>query len=258
MSSEKNKAFPALARPPLVEVVCGVVFDSFPDLDALVLGIYWNSRKDQYPKHSLQAALADELSIDIGVFPVRAFLVSQDGQFIIQLQHDRFFMNWRASGSEYPRFSERHGKRGLLVRAMEEYELFCAFIESQFGNRPIARRIELTKIDILRRGEHWRDLDALAKLMPVTSVFSTIQQSDNRDVNLRFIERAHGGALLVHVATLMEGNTPASVRVEARCVAKPEPEISAAFYSANTIINDAFFRLIPDAREHFGTKGEGL
>lgn len=258
MSSEKVKVFPALARPPLVEVVCGVVFDSFPELDALVLGVYWNSRKEEYPGHSLQVALADDLSIENGVFPARAVVVSADGQFILQLQHDRFFMNWRATGGEYPRFSENHAPRGLLVRAMEEYERFCVFITDRFGRRPVARRIELTKIDLLRRGEHWRDLDDLATMIPMTSVFSKIQQSDNRDVNLRFVERANSGAVVVHIATMMDGDTPSSVRIEARRLANPEADISAAFHSANTVLNEVFFSLIPAARDYFGEKKEGL
>jgi len=35
--------FPVLENPPIVEVVCGFVFEPI-DLDGLVLGVYWDER----------------------------------------------------------------------------------------------------------------------------------------------------------------------------------------------------------------------
>jgi uncharacterized protein (TIGR04255 family) len=254
MSSKNRLDYPALARPPIVEVVCGIVFAPIPDLDPLVLGVYWDRRTSTFPKRALQPALTDEVGFSLIPFPMRAVLSSADDQFLVQLQHDRFFMNWRAVGIEYPRFSERHGERGLLRRAAEEYESFAEFVAERTGSPPVVLRVEMTKVDMLRRGEHWSDLADLAALVPVTSVFSAVQQSDEREVNLRFVERGAEGVALVHIATLMEGVQPAAIRVEARRVAPVDGDVSATFVTCNAVLNDVFFKLIPDAKNRFGTK----
>jgi uncharacterized protein (TIGR04255 family) len=255
MLHEKGQSFPELLKPPIAEVVCGVVFDSFDDLDALLLGVYWNSRAGEFPKRSLQPALVDEVGFAIGAFPMRAFLATLDDQFVLQLQHDRFFMNWRSTGSAYPRFSEQHGSGGLLVRALREFQNFATFLESRCEKSPSVQRVELTKIDILRRGEHWSDLDDLVRLVPVTGVFREIQRSESREVNLRFVERGPEGVAIVHVATLMDADVPNALRIEARCIATATSDLSTAFTKANTVLNEAFFKLIPEAHARFGVKG---
>jgi uncharacterized protein (TIGR04255 family) len=254
MAEDKVKSFPELVRPPIAEVVCGIVFESVAELDALLLGVYWDQRAKDFPKRSLQPALMDDVGFAIGAFPMRAFLSTADDQFALQLQHDRFFMNWRATGQAYPRFSERHGPNGLLVRALKEYGRFAAFIQERFGRTLRVLRVELSKIDILQRDLHWSDLDDLARLVPVTGVFREIQRSESRDVNLRFVESGSGGVAIVHVATLMEAERPKALRIEGRCIAPPMEDIQRAFDSANLVLNEAFFKLIPEARTRFGTR----
>jgi len=255
MSSEKPRQFPELLRPPIVEVVCGVVFESVPNLDALLLGVYWDRRKADFPQRQLQPALSDELGFSFGAMPLRAFLVSADEQFILQLQHDRFFMNWRARGAEYPRFSERHGRDGLLTRMEKELGRFDEFVKERCGVVLAPKRVELSKIDLLERGKHWETADQQAKLLPVTGVFEDVQRTDTRDVNLRFVERGAGGVVFMHIATLSDGERPTAIRIDSRFVTEPTPSIREAFYRGNEVLNDAFFKLVSDATGRFGSKG---
>lgn len=237
--------------------MCGVVFDGIADLDALVLGIYWASRRTHFPKRSLQPALGDTPSVPIGMFPMRALLKSSDDQFVVQLQHDRFFMNWRSVGAEYPRLSDRHGPGGLLVRALDEYRQYEDFVESQTGAKPTPIRIELTKVNMLRRGEHWVDLDDLAQLLPVTGVFKSIHRSESREVNLHFVERSSTDAVFVHIATMIERNVPAVVRLELRAAAPATDDLKTAFLKSNRTLDEAFFSLIPSDELHrFQRRGE--
>jgi hypothetical protein len=62
---------PILERPPIVEVVCGLVFDPLP-LDGMLLGVYWDERKDDFPKRSLQPPLVDGLHLVLHPEQVRA------------------------------------------------------------------------------------------------------------------------------------------------------------------------------------------
>jgi hypothetical protein len=72
-----------LPLPPIIEVVCGVVFEPISDLDPLALGIYWDQRSDEYPNRSLQMAIGEPFSDVINLLPVRAFLVGRDDQFVL-------------------------------------------------------------------------------------------------------------------------------------------------------------------------------
>jgi len=256
MPTTKPKEYPALERPPIHEVVCCIVFESISALDPLVFGIYWDQRKNSFPNRTLLPAIPNEFGFDIGVFPMRAMLSSEDHQFIVQLQHDRFLMNWRAVGATYPRFSEHHGPRGLLVRTLEEYTVFSDFVRSRTNKDINSQRIELTKVDLLRQGEHWRDLDDLTKVVPVTNAFSKVQRSNEREVNLRFVERGIDGITIVHVTSIMAEATTAAIRIESRrsVSVSSRSEISHAFQQANEVLNHAFFELIPSAHERFEKK----
>jgi len=128
-------------------------------------------------------------------------------------------------------------------------------VAGRTGVRPTPVRVELTKIDLLQRGDHWSTLDDLAQLVPVTAVFAELQLSDEREVNLRFVERGADGVALVHIATLMQGPQPTAVRIEARRVAPATDDIATAFANANAVLNDVFFKLIPDAKARFGLQG---
>jgi len=218
------------------------------DLDGMLLGIYWDERKDEYPERSLQPAFSDEAGFILGSPPLRSVLVSADKVRVLQIQHDRFFMNWRSLGGPYPRFSNRGGGGGLLERALGEFEKLATFTSKRFGRRPTLIRVELAKIDIIQRRElHWTDVDDLAKVMPITGTFSD-HHTGNREFILRFVEHETPRALVISVNSVSDqpGGDITAVRVETRAVHPLEPgqAAEAAFVEANHAVNRAFFRLI--------------
>ncbi|MEZ4442922.1 MAG: hypothetical protein R3B72_27755 [Polyangiaceae bacterium] len=75
--------------------MCGVHFDAL-ELDGMVLGVYWDRRRDEFPTRHLQPAFSEGPGFVLGSPPLRAVLVGSDKVHVLQLQHDRFFMNWRA------------------------------------------------------------------------------------------------------------------------------------------------------------------
>lgn len=255
--AEKRAIFPELERPPIDEVVCGIVFEPVAELDALALGVYWGEREEAFPTKSLLPALTDEAGFRIGPMPMRAFLVNADDQFVVQLQHDRFFMNWRNRGRGYPRFSERHGPDGLLRRALGEWEKFEEFVGRRFKRKLQPHRIDLTKVDVLRRDVDWKSVEELAQIVPVTGVLDQIQQTESREVDLHFVEKGAGGTAVVHVSTVSDGAAPTSLRLEFRLTrALADRGPAAGFEAANEILNHAFFKLIPpDQLARFGLKG---
>jgi len=235
---------PHLQHPPIVQVICGILFTPVEDLDPLGLGIYWNERVDDYPTKSLQLALVDasELASGFDLMPMRAVFVGKDDQFLLQLQRDRFFVNWRKRGARYPRFSTAEG---VLSRTETEFRTFRNFVSKRFGKDLDIRRIDASKIDLLTRGAHWQDLKDLAELIPLAGVMDAIQQAHSREFNLTFVEHGELGDLTINLRTLGDANNPTSVRIESRvnCEANIDT-IWRKFGDANAALNHAFFKIL--------------
>lgn len=245
-----GKTFPVLRKPPIIEVVCGVHFDAL-ELDGMVLGVYWDQRKNDFPGRHLQPAFSDGPGLILGSPPLRAVLVGDDNVHVLQLQHDRFFMNWRAIGPAYPRFSNREDGPGLMTKALDEFGRFSDFCQGRFGRRPKPTRIELAKIDKLIRGEHWQDLDDLAIVLALAGTFGDPGHHGTREFALRFVEHDDPTDLIVAVNSITEkvGVPFNAVRIETRAVTPvAEGDLEAAFRLGNTAVNNAFFKLITDTK----------
>ena len=65
--------FPVLKKPPIVEVVCGIHFEPL-ELDGLVLGVYWDRRKEEFPTGSLQPALSEAAGFILGQPPLLSLI----------------------------------------------------------------------------------------------------------------------------------------------------------------------------------------
>lgn len=240
--------YPKLDRPPINEVICGFIFDPAP-VDVLDFGIYWQTRVSDFPRKELHTALFDEAVINLGGLPARAWLVSPEPEAVLlQLQHDRFYMNWRARGTMYPRFTTRDGIPGLKSLALEEWDKFSRFVASRPKcTTPRLRRIELAKVDILERGTHWQDHADLGRLMRVAAVFREIQLADLTHLQLRLTEKDDANkATLVTVSV-----TESQARVEARVILQAADDLDALLTFANDRLNAAFFGLLdPEERKN--------
>jgi len=235
-------------------VVCGIKFDSVNDLDALLLGVYWDLVRDKFPHRQVQPALSDSINFAMGAIPMRAFLTSANNEFVLQLQYDRFIMNWRAVGEAYPRFSDRHGPKGLLSRMEEEFGLFSTFVKGRCGVELVPVGIELAKIDVLEQGKHWTDYRDLASVLPVVGAFDSLDSGVSREFNMQFVQHDGGGALVTNVQTGKTNEGVDLVRIDGRVISNAHPIVREAFKAANTSLNQMFFRLIAHPEKLFGLR----
>lgn len=236
--------FPQLPHPPINEVVCGFVFDPLPGIDVLDLGVYWEEVRSEYPKKQLQPPLMDNNNfLHIGPPGVRAWLISEDEERLLQLQPDRFYMNWRARGGDYPHFSDRPERDGncLKLLALKEFDRFLRYMLPRSGQQRLdLRRVELTKIDKLVRGRHWSDFDDLCALLKVANVFGDINAVDPKQLQLRLVEAEDSDTTFVTVK-LDEHD----VRIEARMTMRyTSGDHAALLDKANHRLNDVFFGLL--------------
>ncbi|MGA7980063.1 MAG: TIGR04255 family protein [Chromatiaceae bacterium] len=237
------KSFAHLARPPINEVICGFIF-SPTTLTALDFGVYWDRRRADFPRHELHPPVFDDTTIQLGpVVDARAWLVSVDEDLLVQLQNDRFYMNWRRRGEGYPRFSDHDGQPGLKQRAISEFRKFESFA-SERTSQPLGLvRLELGKIDVLKKGSEYDSTVDLRELLPVTSVFEQISLAEPQQLQLRMAEG--NGQARTHIAVVMDSNR---VRIETRYTFPFTGELDDDFIRANERVNQVFFGLLNTER----------
>jgi uncharacterized protein (TIGR04255 family) len=239
-----------LPSPPIVEVVCGLVFDQIPNLTPVSLGVYWVDKRGEYPKHQLLPAIADEGELDIDAFPpLRTWFLSQNEVFVIQVQHDRFYVNWRARGHEYPRFSDHGGNGGILSRFKLEFQKFCEFASDFLQVKPSPRRIELTKVDHLVQGQHWSDFSDLSQLLPALRGFASFTQTTSPAIGVRYVETFENARLAVAIDSALaerpDKTRTSLVKLETRYAGDLDEDIHSSFTKANHRVNAVFKSLIP-------------
>lgn len=259
---EPNGLLEKLTKPPIFEVVCGVFFSALGGLDPIIVGTYWDARRDDFPERALQPAVGPQtVLLGPGVPPLRTWLISKnDGPFVLQIQADRFYLNWRKRGESYPRFSTTDG---LLALALKEFTRFSDFCEANLGGRPRPQAIELAKVDDFVEGRDWTGKDDLAQMLPSLAPLLSVTATDAPDVLMRFRESRAGHSLQVALSSMdveHGGTRHRVVRLETTVVRPAGPEmeeVRAAFERANGDANAVFGALVPrdQRRRRFQPEG---
>jgi uncharacterized protein (TIGR04255 family) len=161
--SVKAPPLPDYEQPPVVEVASSVQFGTIPGLDAARLGLLWSAFRRDYPKpdqypplpHEVETFGASTVSqISFSVTPTispRCWFTNEKGTRLIQVQHDRFVLNWRKLDKDdevYPHYDE--ALRPLLIK---EYRRFENFLQDEGLQAPVPDQAELTYVNHIPAGE---------------------------------------------------------------------------------------------------------
>jgi uncharacterized protein (TIGR04255 family) len=239
-----------LASPPIEEVVCGLFFPSIPELDPIAVGRFSHDIRDEYRQHAVQPPVTDQagFTFALGAGPLRSWLISENDEWVIQLQHDRFYLNWRQRGGDYPRFSDEGEKKGVMSRALAEFARFEDFCVREFGAKPAVRRVEVAKVDLLVQGKHWQDFTQLASLVPMFETLRPQAANDDADIRLQVADARHGADFVLAFHYGMQsilGRMPSrGLRIETRAnraLKNEEDDVRAQLVDLNAMLNDAFF-----------------
>lgn len=182
--------------------------------------------------------------------PLRAWMLSEDEDRLIQVQQNRFYLNWRArEGGQYPRFSARDGRDGLLQEAMRVFGQFEGFCSEHFPKAVNVQQIEVSKINTITCGKHWSSLSELHQVLPILESF--VHDLGRFDFNIAWSEKRGGGVLIFRLLSMFDGEQPA-VRLEVRHIRDSSVEMLQSHMSeSNKVLNDAFFGLIPEEGRRF-------
>jgi uncharacterized protein (TIGR04255 family) len=175
-------------HPPVIEVVCGVLFGALPRLRTAHVGVFWDKVRRQFPRAEeappLSAVIESTtgtpwLEIALGVVPPfpRSWFLSEDDHRLIQLQRDRFLYNWRRSSPDdgsYPSYDT------IMVDFERLWSEFREFVSVENLGELAARQLELTYVSVIPEAsipdhdpvfvDHARE-SSLTRFLPIPESF---------------------------------------------------------------------------------------
>jgi uncharacterized protein (TIGR04255 family) len=156
MNISESQSLPDYKKPPVIEVVCGISFETIEKFKGPHLGLFWQMLRKKFPvcEHAQRLEFAAPPELDLKNYLPRMWFINEEKNMLIQLQNDRFFFNWRRMKQEeaYPRYN-------TIIEAFKaNLGIFHKFLEEEnLGSvKPI--KCELTYINHIPKGEGWDSL----------------------------------------------------------------------------------------------------
>lgn len=157
-------------KPPLDEVVCGLHFEGIGWQD-IHYGLFYQALAGRYPQINRVAPLSTPGVEGISILeqpdlPRLWFSNGDQSPYLIQVQPDRFYVNWRKLGKfRYPHFMPPGEDESVVEVFQREWDTFCRFCETTKIGIPALRHYELTYINHLVVGEDVQDASDVGKLL---------------------------------------------------------------------------------------------
>ena len=178
-------------NPPLIETVFSVQFEPLSGSSSL-LGQFYQEVKSEFPSLQDLPPLMNVIEPEF-LTPQfqsltiqfeqnsRLFMTSEDSSLVLQVQRDRFVLNWRKveNSPPYPRFSN------LYPKFEELFDRFAKFVDLQKLGLVRQNQFELTYVNIIDKTnglatagvealfvDHVRDSDLKNRFLPPAEVLN--------------------------------------------------------------------------------------
>jgi len=227
---------PSYKAPPVVEVVWSVQFAKLSWLTAAHTGLFWDIIRANYPVVEEQPPIERkeepkellqprQVAAELLTRPplCRQWFISAKGNDLVQLQPDRFCVNWRKQKDEdsYPRYEY------LREQFNTRWRQFSDFAMREGGEGPHVDLLEMTYVNHIFKEEGWATPQEIGKVFPAISFH---EESDflpppaTLGANIVFDIRGQGGRLHVTCrhAKLLQDKPRELFRLE--FVARGRPE----------------------------------
>jgi uncharacterized protein (TIGR04255 family) len=188
MSNPNHINLPDYDTPPVVETVIGVQFQRLLSLSNAHLGAFWvelghdewNAVEDkprlarQEERFVPEGQWGKKLNLQFTQDPSeRLQIKNNDGNRMIQIQDDRFHLNWLGKdGDDYPRFPT------VRNEFLETFNKFQAFLDHHNIDECRPDHWEITYVNHIPQGELWEspaDWGFFKPLAPLTSIEGLIE-----------------------------------------------------------------------------------
>lgn len=234
---------------PIVEVACGVEFAPIDGVDAMLVGKYWALHKERFGFPHREAGERGSM----GGAAYHTWLVSESGEFALELETSRFAVHWRKRDNTYPHFSDLDGEEGVLTMSLREIDAYKKFSETQVPRASLApSRLELTKVDHLVEGQNFVDFAHLSRAVPLVHGLASFSAGEPARIDARSFTTRDGMDVAFRLRT-MEGPGPLRVAIETR-VSRPwkwkaessTKDLVLPFTVMNALANEVFFIITGD------------
>lgn len=151
----------AFRTPPLVEVSFGLFFEQVAGMSSAHFGRFWSTIAGTFPETQDQLMVGLPKGVAGNLFPLpRVWFVHKDRALLIQLQTDRFYLNWRRiPGGEYPRF-------GQMLPLFSDYVNRWRKFVDESGIGPLhINKCELTYVNHIFEGEGWSGVSQISNVL---------------------------------------------------------------------------------------------
>lgn len=170
-----DTGLPDFRQPPVDEVALSFQFAPIAGFAVPHFGLYWQRIRKAFPRFEVQPPITNvteqpqpRMRIQLGVSlmtkpELRCWFMDQSGNNLIQVQPDRFVVNWRkVTGAElYPRYPM------LRDRLRSEWEDFCAFLKEEGLGTPQVNQCEVTYVNHIEYEKGWNGYGELGKVIEV-------------------------------------------------------------------------------------------
>lgn len=160
-----DDVLPAYDKPPVNEVVLGVRFERIEGLTMPHFGIFWSQIKEEFSKcqHAEPILpIADASDTKTNLLLPRIWLVSNSDDYLLQLQQNLFYVNWREMKEDqlYPHYEK------IIPMFYDNLDRYLKFISSIGLDRPSFKSFELAYVNIIPKDKGWEDPSDAGKLFP--------------------------------------------------------------------------------------------
>lgn len=168
--------------PPVVETVLSVQFRPLPGFTGAHAGWFWKEYVEKLGgewRQVLETGRIPEVverfgaediwsvpapQIIQGIMSPRLQIVRSDGERLLQVQDNRFILNWRKGKSSYPSYEALLPEFRTMLSA---FESFC--VEAGFG-LPAYNLWEVVYVDQVEKGTMWDSARDLYRIFPAFAV----------------------------------------------------------------------------------------
>lgn len=159
MGNGDSRGSPDYKAPPVIEVACGISFETIEKFRGHHLGLFWQKIRDGFPvvEHASRLDITPEDLVDMAKYFPRIWFISEEQNRLIQLQDDKFFFNWRRTQEEepYPRY------RAIMEAFQTNLRIYESFLEEEDLGPIRPKACELTYINHIPKGEGWESFSDL-------------------------------------------------------------------------------------------------
>ena len=233
---------PDFEKPPLVEVALSMQFEKLANFRAVHLGLLWQSLgRDRFPNFEEQPPVQETIErfgpvkatefpkfelMDVPPVP-RYLFVSADGTEVVQIQQDRFTVNWRKRNltDVYPRFE------ALAAFFQTQVATFERFVTQNHLGQIKATQAEVTYVNRIEPALESRKLGMILSVFSGVFTDNFLQEPEEAYSSFRFpmmTESGRVGSLYVEVRPEIPGEKNGTLKMVLLARGRPQAPTSAS------------------------------